>query len=58
MKIKYLLCPSADSTPNLKEMNPNIAMNQDPILRKAMDKWGHMSKILLFTKRMQQEKRF
>ncbi len=41
--VRWLLLLPANEDKHLTQTLEDIAMNQDPILRKAMDKWEHMS---------------
>ncbi|WP_305927798.1 Rpn family recombination-promoting nuclease/putative transposase [Bacillus mycoides] len=41
--VRWLLLLPANEDKNLTHTLEEIAMNQDPILQKAMDKWEHMS---------------
>ncbi|HDR3902773.1 MULTISPECIES: Rpn family recombination-promoting nuclease/putative transposase [Bacillus] len=48
--VRWLLLLPANEDEHLTHTLEAIAMNQDPILQKAMDKWGHMSQDASFRK--------
>ncbi|MBG9580981.1 ATPase [Bacillus thuringiensis] len=48
--VRWLLLLPANEDEHLTHTLEEIAMNQDPILQKAIDKWGHMSQDPSFRK--------
>ena len=48
--VRWLLLLPANEDEHLTHTLEAIAMNQDPILQKAMDKWEHMSQDASFRK--------